>query len=75
MQYFLPRAYGPFNILNVTEHTVIVKENGIHNIISLINAAVIGGKVKLLSRINTSRTSLEDQNAREKTKLLQPPLR
>lgn len=53
----LPRAYGPFRILLVTEHTLKLYRNGIASITSIVRDNPVMGTVEYLGRFIAAKIS------------------
>lgn len=57
----LPKAYGPFQILQVTEHTLKLDENGISNITSIDCTTTVVQTIQHPHRFKVSKTSSKDK--------------
>lgn len=59
----LPRAYDPFRVLHITDHTLTEGENGSHCTFSIDRATTVAGSGNHPRRSNELRTSFEGNGA------------
>lgn len=67
----LPRAYGSFRVVHITESTPMMDDNGIHNTNSIDPTTVVAESISHSRHCNTFETSLEGNETPRMTNAVQ----